>query len=103
MNINTSYTTQEDFKTHGHEKCVPATDVFILLTDLALNDHLGTFAQLEFCTSVGAKYRGADVRLYIQVISKLKAQDLIDQHNFSGAGWICWNFKEKVERFSSLP
>ena len=102
--INSPHSLTEDLKEHGHEEAdtlIPLhvldsirdntfkevhvrcsdTDVFVLLMDLASNNHLGPLTRLIMLTGVGAKYREVDIRQRVEAVGASKAEGLIGLHN----------------------
>ena len=69
-----------------HVRCSD-TDVFILLMDLASNNHLGALTKLVMLAGTGAKYREADIQERVAAVGVRKARGLIGLHNFTGADW----------------
>ena len=56
-----------------HVRCSD-TDVFILLMDLAANNHLGALTKLVMLAGTGAKYREIDIRERVAAVGLRKAR-----------------------------
>ena len=108
--VNFPHTIDDQFKKHSHEDAdtlIPLhvinsleestakevhvrcsdTDVFILLMDLASNNHLGALTRLVMLAGTGEKYMEIDIQERVAAVGVRKARGLIGLHNFTGADW----------------